>query len=71
MFKNPFFKNKGPVSLKLILDTCNLSSNLNDKNIKVEDVKNLNLSSNKDISFFHSVKYKDPENWKDKAEVKK
>ncbi len=59
MFKNPFFKNKGPVSLKLILDTCNLSSNLNDKNIKVEDVKNLNLSSNKDISFFHSVKYKD------------
>ena len=59
MFKNPFFKNKGPVSLKLIFDTCNLSSNINDKKIKLQDVKNLDLSTNKDITFFHSVKYKD------------
>ena len=59
MFKNLFFKNKGPVSLKLIFDTCNLSSNINDKKIKLQDVKNLDLSTNKDITFFHSVKYKD------------
>ena len=59
MFRNPFFKNRGPVSLKIIFDTCNLNSNTNDKKIKVQDIKNLNLSSSKDITFFHSVKYKD------------
>jgi len=59
MFKNPFFKNKGPVSLKLIFDICNLTSNINDKKIKVYDINNLDLSTNKDITFFHSVKYKD------------
>ena len=35
MFKNPFFKNRGPVSLKIIFDTCNLNSNTNDKKIKM------------------------------------
>ena len=59
MFKNPFFENKGPVSLKLIFDICNLTSNINDKKIKVYDINNLDLSTNKDITFFHSVKYKD------------
>ena len=59
MFKNPFFENKGPVSLKLIFDVCNLTSNINDKKIKVYDINNLDLSTNKDITFFHSVKYKD------------
>ena len=32
---------------------------INDKKIKVHDIKNLDLSTNKDITFFHSVKYKD------------
>ena len=59
MFKNIFFKNKGPVPLKLIFDICNLTSNMNDKKIKVQDIKNLDLSTNKDITFFHSSKYKD------------
>ena len=59
MFKNSFFENKGPVSLKLIFDICNLTSNINDKKIKVYDINNLDLSTNKDITFFHSVKYKD------------
>ncbi|MBC8308788.1 MAG: UDP-3-O-(3-hydroxymyristoyl)glucosamine N-acyltransferase, partial [Pelagibacterales bacterium] len=59
MFKNLFFKNNGPVSLKFIFDSCNLSSSQKDKKIKVQDVKNLDSSSNKDITFFHSIKYKD------------
>ncbi|HJN84481.1 MAG TPA: UDP-3-O-(3-hydroxymyristoyl)glucosamine N-acyltransferase [Candidatus Pelagibacter bacterium] len=59
MFKNSFFKNKGPVSLKLIFDICNFASNTNDIKIKLHDVKNLEASTNKDITFFHSIKYKD------------
>ena len=55
MFKNSFFKNKGPVSLKLIFDTCNLSSNINDKKIKLQDVKNLDLSTNKDITLHFNI----------------
>ena len=59
MFKNPFFKNKGPISVKIIFDICNLTPNINDKKIKIQDIKNLDLSTNKDITFFHSLKYKD------------
>ena len=59
MLKNPFFKNQGPFFLKHILDICNLTSNINDKKIKVHDIKNLSLSTSKDITFFHSSKYKD------------
>ena len=58
MLKNSFFKNKGPISLNLIFSTCELVSNKKNNNIFISDVKNLNESSNKDLTFFHSNKYK-------------
>ena len=58
MLKNPFFKNKGPISLKFIYSICNVKKNLKDEKIKISDVKNLNECSNNDITFFHSAKYK-------------
>ena len=59
MFKNPFFDNKGPISLKIILAECNLIYSTKDNKIKISDVKNLDESTNVDITFFHSIKYKD------------
>ena len=57
MYKNPFFYNKGSISLKSILSKCNLSYSDKHNKIKVSDVKNLEESTNKDITFFHSIKY--------------
>ena len=49
---NPFFKNKGPFKLSSLVNTTS-EDNL------IYDVKNLNDASQKDITFFHSTKYKD------------
>ena len=56
---NPFYKNNGPFKLSDILNILNIKdSNLNgDKEIK--DIKDLNTSTESDITFFHSKKYKD------------
>ena len=62
MTKNPFFKNKGPISLKIIFNSCDLDSNKADSKTKIFDVKSLDLCTNNDISFFHSIKYKDQAN---------
>ena len=62
MSKNPFFKNKGPISLKSILIKCNLPSSTKDNKIIIFDIKNLNESSNKDLTFFNSISYKDQAN---------
>ena len=62
MFKNPFFKNKGPISISEIISKCKLKASVNNKNEKIFDVKTLNESTNKDITFFNSVKYKDQAN---------
>ena len=56
---NPFFKNHGPIKLSKIANTLNININdLNKENI-VNDIKDLLSSSDNDITFFHSKKYKD------------
>ncbi len=59
MSKNPFFKNKGPITLKIIFNSCGLEPKKEYSIIKISDVKSLDQCTNKDISFFHSIKYKD------------
>ena len=59
MLKNPFFKNRGPISLIKIIKECKLIFSVKNKNEKVFDIKALSESTNKDITFFHSIKYKD------------
>tara|TARA_B100001057_G_scaffold151259_1_gene151187 strand:- start:21 stop:998 length:978 start_codon:yes stop_codon:yes gene_type:complete len=55
---NPFFKNQGPFNTEEILKFLDLTSyNLQKQN--VYDVKDLLSASNKDITFFHSKKYRD------------
>jgi len=60
---NPFFKNHGPFKISNFIDLNNnhVSSPIDlSKNDKlIYDVKNLNEATSKDITFFHSVKYKD------------
>ena len=59
MSTNPFFLNKGPYSLKYIFDRCDLKAKSNIEKKIIDDIKILNESSTKDITFFHSIKYKD------------
>ena len=59
MIKNPFFKNKGPIPLKIIFNSCGLKTSKEDSRTKIFDVKSLDQCTNKDISFFHSIKYKE------------
>ena len=59
MLKNPFFLNKGPFTLKKIFNECQIIFKTIDKKIVIEDVKDLKNSTNNDLTFFHSIKYKD------------
>ena len=52
---NPFFKNTGPYNLNFLLKNLNLKTNKIDD--QVADIKDLNSSQIKDITFFHSKKY--------------
>ena len=59
---NPFFKNLGPFKLTDIIDsdinyTTSIGKLINAKEY-LYDVKNLNDATLKDITFFHSIKYK-------------
>ena len=54
---NPFFKNTGPYSLNFLLENLSLKSNELDE--QVTDIKDLNSSQHKNITFFHSKKYLD------------
>ncbi len=60
---NPFFKNFGPFKLPDIINSdieySSLSVDLTEANELIYDVKNLNDARSKDITFFHSIKYKD------------
>ena len=60
---NPFFNNNGPFKISDLVDAnTNILFPLNDliKDDKLlSDVKNLNEATSKDITFFHSIKYKD------------
>ncbi len=65
MLKNPFFINKGPIKLPLLI--YNKKTGLNEKSgigslpedVLISDVKNLNDATENDITFFHSTKYKE------------
>ena len=59
---NPFFKNHGPLKISDLIKLLNLNiENLNhDKEIL--DIKDLISSTENDITFFHSKKYKDAAN---------
>ena len=60
---NPFFNNNGPFKLADLIvsniDEKNSLRVLPKDNILVHDIKNLNDATPKDITFFHSIKYKD------------
>ena len=55
--KNPFFKKKNNIKINDILRNLNLKRQK--INFAVEDIKELDNASKKDISFFHSNKYLD------------
>tara|TARA_B100000787_G_scaffold52739_1_gene38101 strand:+ start:5347 stop:6345 length:999 start_codon:yes stop_codon:yes gene_type:complete len=59
---NPFFNNHGPFKLSDLIDTKNnppsSSVELLNNDKLLYDVKNLNEATSNDITFFHSVKYK-------------
>ncbi len=59
---NPFFKNHGPFTLiDLLKNNFDLKYSL-DKNIKnknlINDIKNLDDATSSDLTFFHSIKYR-------------
>lgn len=54
---NSFFKNKGPIKLKKILNQIKIQNELESNDIFIHDIKDLVNASNKDITFFHSKKY--------------
>ena len=55
--KNPFFKNKGPFKIEKLLKHLDLKSIKSFKNLDIHDIKDLDSSTSKDITFFHSKKY--------------
>ena len=56
---NPFFKNQGPYKISEILKLLKLTLDNLKKDEEIEDIKDLKTSSSKDLTFFHSKKYKD------------
>ncbi len=56
---NFFFKNHGPFKIIEIINFLNLDNNKFNKNYEIKDIKDLTLSTENDITFFHSKKYKD------------
>ena len=54
---NPFFKNHGPFSVSNVLKILNIQIENNQKQIFLNDIKDLYTASNSDITFFHSKKY--------------
>ena len=55
---NPFFKNTGPYEIDYLLESLDLKSQ-KFPNDNIKDIKDLKLSENGDITFFHSKKYND------------
>ena len=54
---NPFFKNHGPILVSDILKIIKIKNSNIKKDIELNDIKDLNNSSNLDLTFFHSKKY--------------
>ena len=56
---HPFFKNNGPKIVSEIIKFLNLNDKNIDQDKKIYDIKDLSSSTDKDITFFHSKKYRD------------
>jgi len=56
---NPFFINKGPFKIDKLLKLAGIKNTQKFKDLKINDIKDLSTSKNKDITFFHSKKYED------------
>ena len=56
---NPFFKNHGPIKILEIIKLLKPETKNLDNNYKIYDIKDLLTSTQKDITFYHSNKYKD------------
>ncbi|MBD1157203.1 UDP-3-O-(3-hydroxymyristoyl)glucosamine N-acyltransferase [Pelagibacterales bacterium SAG-MED20] len=54
---NPFFRNKGPFTIEKLLNLAVIKNEKNFIKTKIFDIKDLLLSTKKDITFFHSKKY--------------
>ncbi len=52
MSSNPFFKNNGPFKLSKLINTA-------PEDVLIFDIKDLKDATDKDITFFHSIKYKE------------
>ncbi len=55
---NPFFKNHGPINILEILKILRINSVKNIKSQEIQDIRDLLNSTESDITFFHSKKYK-------------
>ncbi len=58
MLKNQFFNNKGPFPIDKLLKLSGTLNSQNYKKTKIFDVKDISNATNKEITFFHSIKYK-------------
>ena len=56
---NPFFKNQGPFNFSEVKNFLKINSAIMNKEFEIYDIKDLQSSTDKDITFFHSKKYKD------------
>ncbi len=56
---NPFFKCHGPLNISEIIKILQINIEITNIEHKIYDVKDLNTSTEKDITFFHSKKYRD------------
>ena len=56
---NPFFRNHGPILIHEICKLFEINIAGIKENLEVVDIKDLQSSKDKDITFFHSKKYKD------------
>ena len=57
--RNPFFLNKGPIEISEILNILNLNHINTDLNLKIFDINDLFESNINEITFFHTLKYKE------------
>ena len=55
---HPFFKNHGPFTISEIIKFLNVEVNSLNNEFQIQDVKDLHSSSENDITFFHSKKYR-------------
>ena len=54
---NPFFQNRGPLTIGKIYNSIKVENNLKNLDIEIFDIKDLVTASTNEITFFHSKKY--------------